>query len=171
MAIDIQARILAAKANSTATEIVDSFTTGFTFRGAVDYADDLPDSGNSNGDMYIVKYAGSSGTVPLNARYAWGDDGGTDAWIALTTVPYVMEFNATDDWTQVDTSTSGITVAASTHLRGANATAIVWRNDSGTYTRITGTPSNGYVLTQNGDGDITLRVDTASRFAGKIVIA
>ena len=31
--------------------------------------------------MYVVRYQGDSGTAQLNARYAWGDVDGTDAWI------------------------------------------------------------------------------------------
>ena len=172
MAVDIVARALAAKAGESANAIVEAFTTGFTFKGAVDYVSDLSNSGNTNGDLYIVKYAGSSGTKPLNGQYAWGDDNGTDAWISVNVPPtYTLVFNDTTDWTAVDASTYAITVPAATHKRGADATASIWREFSGGYAIITGTPTAGYTLSINSSGDVMLTVSASARFAGKIVIA
>ena len=172
MAVDIIARALAAKSGETANAIVDAFTSGFTFKGAVDYVSDLPDSDNTNGDVYIVKYSGSSGTTPLNVQYAWGDDGGTDTWIPVKTPPtYSLTFNATTDWTAVDASTYTITVYAATHQRGADATVSVWRESTGGYSVITGSPTDGYALSIDNNGNVTLAVSASARFAGKIVIA
>lgn len=69
----------------TLAQMVEDLPNGFNFKGAVDYVSDLPDSGNESGDSYLVRYTGSSGDEPLGQRYAWGDDGGTDAWIPLNT--------------------------------------------------------------------------------------
>ena len=172
MAVDIVARALAAKAGESANAIVEAFTTGFTFKGTVDYVGDLPASGNTNGDLYIVKYAGSSGTDPLNAQYAWGDDNGTDVWIPVNgNRPYSVTFNATSDWTAVGSSRYAITIPASTHKRGSDATVFVWRVSSGGYSVIAGAPTDGYELSINSSGDVTLTVGASRRFAGKIVIA
>ena len=168
MAVDIVARMLASQAGQSAQEIVDSFTSGFAFKGAVDYVGDLPASGNTNGDLYLVKYAGSSGTTPLNAQYAWGDDGGTDTWISLTPSRYVATFNATSDWTASGT-VYNISVPQSTHNCGANAVAMVWAQNGSSYYTTVGAPTDGYTLTQNGDGDFTLTAEV--RFAGKLVIS
>ena len=61
---------------STATE---PLSEGMTYKGAVDYMDDLPDDAE-DGDLYLVRYQGDSGTAQLNARYVWGPVDGTDAW-------------------------------------------------------------------------------------------
>lgn len=62
---------------------VGALSSGMSFKGSVDYVDDLPSSGNTTGDVYAVKYAGSSGTTALGEYFVWGDDGGTDSWILL----------------------------------------------------------------------------------------
>ena len=49
---------------------------GIAFKGSVEYVDDLP-SDAALGDLYLVQYAGSSGSTPLNAKYVCD---GTD-WI------------------------------------------------------------------------------------------
>lgn len=174
MAADIIARALAAKAASSAAEFADTYTSGFTFKGAVDYTSALPDSSNSVGDIYLVKYAGSTGTTPLNARYAWGDDGGTDTWIPISYEPprYVQAFDATTDWTAIGGGAYAISVAQSTHECGANPRVEVWRGTSGSYSVVVGSPTNGYTLTRNSDGDVQLSVETADyRFAGQLIIS
>lgn len=172
MAVDIIARALAVKSGETANAIIDAFARGFAFKGAVDYVDDLPDSGNSNGDSYIVKYSGSSGTTPLKVQYAWGNDSGTDAWIQINSPPtYALVFNDTTDWTAVDAATYAITVSAATHQRGPDATVSVLRQSTVGYSIITGTPTDGYTLSIDNSGNITLAVSASARFAGRIVIA
>lgn len=173
MAVDIIARGMAASAAGAASQIADSFTTGFSFAGAVDYESDLPTSGNSNGDLIVVKYVGNSGTAPLNARYAWGNDGGTDKWILIdagATDPYELTFNASGSWTQSGTKYT-ITVAAADHLHGTTGNITIWRQKSGgNYEIGTGAPSDGYILSIDGSGNVTITVDSNGRFAGKIVI-
>ena len=45
-------------------DAIDELTPGYTFKGSVATAAGLPDSDNTNGDLYIVKDEG-------NAQYAW----------------------------------------------------------------------------------------------------
>ena len=74
-----------AKSKTAAiSQQISDLPNGFNFKGAVDYVSDLPATGNESGDTYTVRYAGSSGDTPIDQRYAWGDDGGTDAWIPIT---------------------------------------------------------------------------------------
>lgn len=170
MAVDTFARGMAAKAVGEAESIVSSFTSGFAFKGVVDYVDDLPASGNTNGDMYLVRYNGSSGTSPLNVRYAWGDDDGTDAWIPLSAAPYSLTFNETTDWT-ASGSDYVISVLESVHQHGADATIQVRQSDgNGGYTYGVGNPTDGYTISVNSDGDITLTASSTGRFAGKLVV-
>lgn len=67
---------------TTVKEYVDTIKTSlnasiagaFHFKGSVDYVDQLPTEDLSNGDVYQVKYAGTStnaGTTPLNAEYVY----------------------------------------------------------------------------------------------------
>ena len=172
MAADIIARALATEAASAAAEFADTYTSGFTFKGVADYTSALPDSGNSAGDIYLVKYAGSTGTTPLNVRYVWGNDGGTDQWIPMSTGPYALAFNDTTDWTAISGGAYAISVAESAHNCGANPRVDVWREVSGSYAIVVGSPTNGYTLTRNSDGDVQLSVETADyRFAGQLIIS
>lgn len=56
---------------------------GMTFKGAVNYYDDLPTEGVLVGDTYTVKYAGSSGTTPNGAEYVWGPIDDVNQWVYL----------------------------------------------------------------------------------------
>lgn len=67
---------LMKKGISAATE---PLSEGMTYKGAVDYVGDLPNDAEQ-GDLYLVRYQGESGTSQLNARYVWGPVDGTDAW-------------------------------------------------------------------------------------------
>ena len=71
--------IAVALAKKGAADAVEPLTTGMTYKGAVDYYGDLPAS-PTVGDLYLVRYQGSSGTAQLTARYVWGPVGGTNAW-------------------------------------------------------------------------------------------
>lgn len=71
--------LAAALAKKAAGAAVEPLTSGMTYKGAVDYYGDLPAS-PTVGDMYLVRYQGSSGTNQLNARYVWGPVNGTNAW-------------------------------------------------------------------------------------------
>ena len=71
--------LAAALAKKAAGAAVEPLTTGMTYKGAVDYYGDLPAS-PAVGDLYLVRYQGSSGTAQLNARYVWGPVNGTNAW-------------------------------------------------------------------------------------------
>ena len=71
--------ILLAKLKSSIAAATEPLSEGMTYKGAVDYYGDLPDDAET-GDLYLVRYQGSSGTAQLNARYVWGPVGETDAW-------------------------------------------------------------------------------------------
>ena len=66
--------------------ISQSLAAAFKFKGTVDYVADLPTSASTpapaEGDVYQVRYRGSSGTSPLNAEYAY--DGSN--WVELGSV-------------------------------------------------------------------------------------
>ena len=83
MSISIETLVLAKNfAKSYTDAAIAAFPRGMAYRGAVDYYDDLPTNA-TNGDVYTVKYAGSSGDTPLGAEYGWGTYEGTDQWIDL----------------------------------------------------------------------------------------
>ena len=87
MAVDSEARMLAANAYDVADQalkVIVSFPQGFNYKGEVDYISDLPTTGNTVGDVYTVKYRGSSGTDPLNDEYVWGKYEGIEQWILRT---------------------------------------------------------------------------------------
>lgn len=62
--------LLKKKVNQSATEIsaietaLETYPSGFTYKGDVASVNDLPASGNEKGDMYIV-------TGENNAEYIW----------------------------------------------------------------------------------------------------
>lgn len=83
MAISIETLVLAKNfAKSYTDAVVATFPRGMAYRGAVDYYSDLP-SDAENGDVYTVKYAGSTGEDPLGVEYGWGTYEGTDQWVDL----------------------------------------------------------------------------------------
>lgn len=61
--------------------ILNSAKLGVKYKGAVNYYNDLPATGNEIGDAYTVKYAGSSGTTPDGTEYVWGELSGVTQWI------------------------------------------------------------------------------------------
>ena len=75
--IDVVTLALAKKLIGDA---IASLPAGFHYKGAVDYYSDLPNDAEE-GDIYIVRYQGSSGTTPDGTPYVWGDYQGTPQWI------------------------------------------------------------------------------------------
>lgn len=85
MATDIIARGMAANAKGIAdiaNAKADAFANGLKYQGAVDYYGDLPNNA-SVGDVYTVKYRGSSGTTASGVEYVWGEYEQTEQWITL----------------------------------------------------------------------------------------
>lgn len=64
-------RIRAEAAADEATAAAETFSSGMTFKGSVDYVGSLPGSNNTLGDEYLVLYSGSSGTNYIGQKYAW----------------------------------------------------------------------------------------------------
>ena len=86
MATDIIARGLAGTglaAANLANQRLDALPKGVVYRGVVDYYDDLPQNPEL-GDMYTVRYLGSSGTTPSGAEYVWTEDNGVETWVQVT---------------------------------------------------------------------------------------
>ena len=59
-----------------------AFPKGMSYKGAVDYYKDLPNNPEI-GDVYTVKYTGTSGTEALGVEYGWGTYESTNQWIDL----------------------------------------------------------------------------------------
>lgn len=84
--VDIIARGLAGSglaAANLANARIDALPRGVSYKGIVDYYNELPNDAEL-GDMYTVKYQGSSGTVPSGAEYVWTTYEGTDQWLQIT---------------------------------------------------------------------------------------
>lgn len=79
MAFDVVTYILSKQ---YADSVISSLPSGFTYRGSVNYKNDLPGSATA-GDVYTVVYDGESGTTPLGKNFAFGPDGD---WIELATL-------------------------------------------------------------------------------------
>ena len=62
--------------------VISQLPKGISYKGAVDYIKDLPNS-PTIGDAYTVKYQGSSGTDVDGGEYVWGTYEGVNMWIAL----------------------------------------------------------------------------------------
>jgi hypothetical protein len=100
-------------------EINASIAGAFYFKGSVDYASELPDVDMSAGDVYQVKYAGTSGTVELSSEFAY--DGTT--WVELGSI---VDLSAYYTSAQVTTAinaakTEAIQTAAADATTKANA--------------------------------------------------
>ena len=61
----------AEAARDAALAAAETFSSGLTFKGSVNYASGLPASDNTLGDEYLVLYSGSSGTNYIGQKYAW----------------------------------------------------------------------------------------------------
>lgn len=89
---------------------IAAFPKGLVYKGAVNYYASLPTSGQTIGDVYTVKYAGTSGTTTDGTEYAWGNYEGSAQWIAIgpDVSNIVVELNnKADRIEEVTVSTSG----------------------------------------------------------------
>lgn len=67
--MDLVTLALAKKGAKQYTDnVVEGLGRGITYKGAVNYYNDLPNDA-SIGDCYIVLYKGTSGNIPLNLEY------------------------------------------------------------------------------------------------------
>ena len=102
-------------------EINASVAGSFHFKGTVDYVDLLVTEGANEGDVYQVKYAGTStdaGTEPLNAEYAFN---GTE-YVELGSVLDLSAYSTTEQTTAaINTAkTEAIEAAAADATSKAN---------------------------------------------------
>ena len=84
----------------TKTEIDGKLSGAFHYKGMVDYYTELTAKTDAQqGDVYIVRYTGTSGTTPLNAEYAWTGEAWEEfgAIIDLSGYATKSEVKAVDD--------------------------------------------------------------------------
>ena len=60
-----------AYVDAVKSDIVSTVSGAFHFKGVVDYVSELDTNTAVEGDVYQVRYSGSTGTNPLNAEYAF----------------------------------------------------------------------------------------------------
>ena len=84
---------------------------------------------------------------------------------AVESARFVKEFKASD-WTAGDT----LSIPASEHGQGTQPAADVWRLDGTSYTKREGYPSDGWSLTVDASGNLTLSTGAGSAFAGRIIV-
>lgn len=75
--------------NAIATAI-NLIPKGLVYRGAYNYFSELPTNAKE-GEVYTVKYKGTSGTEPGGNEYAWGEYEGTLQWIPLGVDSYTKK--------------------------------------------------------------------------------
>lgn len=75
--------------NAIATAI-NLIPKGLVYRGAYNYFSELPTNAKE-GEVYTVKYKGTSGTEPDGNEYAWGEYEGTLQWIPLGVDSYTKK--------------------------------------------------------------------------------
>ena len=68
-------------AKSYTDSAVASIPKALTYKGAVDYYDDLPSANVVEGDTYTVRYEGNSGTKLSGAEYAWSMLNSVYQWV------------------------------------------------------------------------------------------
>ena len=83
--MDVVTLALAKKSAKQYTDdVIDGIGRGISYRGAVNYYNDLPNNA-SLGDCYSVLYKGTSGSVTSGLEYIWGKVNGQSSasWIQL----------------------------------------------------------------------------------------
>lgn len=132
--MDVSYTTVLAALTGVKTELEGKIAGGFHFKGTKDYVSQLPATG-SEGDVWQVLYKGESGTVALNAEYAWN---GT-TWVELGSFvdlsPYAL---STDVAAAITTAketvlglAAGTTIDSTNNVPGQITTAISnERNDS-----------------------------------------
>lgn len=128
---DIGEQTVKAYVDAVESSLQQSIAGAFHFKGAVDYVDLLPTEGVAQGDVYQVKYLGTSeapDTHEANVEYAW--DG--EKWVELgsvidlraySTTAQVDEKIATAKQGAIDTAAADATAKANAAQAAAEATA------------------------------------------------
>lgn len=83
--MDVVTLALAKKgAKQYTDEVIEGIGRGISYKGAVNYYNDLPNNA-AIGDCYSVLYKGTSGSVSSGAEYIWGkvNNQGSATWIQL----------------------------------------------------------------------------------------
>lgn len=113
------------------SEITASLAGAFHFKGTVDYVDQLPTENNVEGDVYQIKYAGTSteaGTTEVNAEYAYN---GTEFVELGSIVDLSAYYTAEQTTTAISTAkTEAITEATTTAAADATSKADKAKEDA-----------------------------------------
>lgn len=152
-----------AYADYVGQTVSQALAAAFKFKGAVDYVSELPTSSSdpapAEGDVYQVRYRGSSGTTPLNAEYAYD---GTN-WVELGSVIDLSAYHTATEELAVTKSNIaaalGITVAqleAGTTSLTQIAAAITAEKDAST----AGTLANSIKTVSDNLGTVPSSVGT-----------
>lgn len=75
--------IAVKKAKAYTDQCIDALPKGLVYRGAVNYQDNLPADAEV-GDVYTVKYIGSTGQSPDGREYVWGSYNDVLQWILIS---------------------------------------------------------------------------------------
>lgn len=183
MAVDSIARMLAADASDIAEQAMKAiieFPQGFTYKGEVDYFSDLPTTGNTVGDVYTVKYKGSSGTEPSGDEYVWGKYQGVEQWILRNNLSQYAKIDGSYILMNVGTSdnlvdkkavgslqspfffrpTAGDVISingeSSAQIKSIHGKTLVWNQ---LVKSVAGKTQNGVTFVNNGDGTYTVYTD------------
>ena len=84
---------------------------------------------------------------------------------AINNARYIKDF-ASSDFSSGD----NLVVSASEHGRGKKPSADVWRLSGTNYVKSEGYPSDGWLLSVDANGNITLSVDAGNAFSGRIIV-
>ena len=118
--MDVVTLTLAKKSAKAYTDkVIDDIGRGISYRGAVNYYDDLPQDAEI-GDCYSVLYEGTSGTTPSGAEYIWGkvNDSDTAEWIKLGEEIDLTDYIKNTDY--ASTTKGGVIKLGNSFGMGAN---------------------------------------------------
>ncbi len=107
--IDASYTTVVAALNGIKTELEGKISGGFHFKGTKDYTSELPSTGQSQGDVWQVRYQGTSGTTRLDAEYAWNGTEWVEMGSFIDLAPYALSANVTADITAAKENVLGLT--------------------------------------------------------------
>lgn len=163
--IDVSYTTVVAALNGIKAELEGKISGGFHFKGTKDYTSELPSTGQSQGDVWQVRYQGTSGTTRLDAEYAWNGTEWVEMGSFINLAPYALSANVAANIIAAKENVLGLAagtaITAQNNVPGQISAAITNERDdnvSGTLAaRVKGV--EGSVTTLNGDSTTTGSVD------------
>ena len=163
--IDASYTTVVAALNGIKSELEGKISGGFHFKGTKDYTSELPSTAQSEGDVWQVRYQGTSGTTRLDAEYAWNGTEWVEMGSFIDLAPYALSANVTADITAAKENVLGLSagtaITAQNNVPGQISAAITNERDdtfAGTLAaRVKGV--EGDVATLNGDSATAGSVD------------